>query len=199
MRSTSDEAMAVGGDHADARTLGDDLEVDAVQVVTRLVERGGVDGSLDHLREHRGLEAHHPARRELGQARVLLGVRAGEREAGATAAKIEVAVRRGLELDRLVGKLAHDVVELPRGDGERARLRDLRGLRAANADLEVGCRELEPAVLALAARGGEHVGEDRHRAALLDDGLETCETALEIGLLDGELHGFTSSRSSTKW
>ena len=184
--------MSVGGDHPNAPGVGHDLEVDAIDVVSRLVHRSGIHGAFDHLREDGCLEAHHPPRRELGQARILRSIGARQREARTAAADVEVGIRRRLELDRLVGQLTHDVVELARGDRDRAGLLHLGRLRAADANLEVRRRELETPAVALTARRRQDVGENRHGAAFLDDGLETREAALEIHLVDGELHGFTS-------
>jgi hypothetical protein len=42
------------------------------------------------------------------------------------------------------------------------------------------------------SRFEKHVGEDGHRVPLFNDSLEPGESAVEIGFLDGELHGFSS-------
>ena len=122
------------------------------------------------------------------ERRVLLGGRARERELGTRTAQRQVGVLRDLDPDRLFGQLAHDLEELLGGDGDTARLSRPR------RDACCGCR---PRDRWLPGRAGprpcalhfeQHVREDRHRVALLDDRLDARETTLELRLRNGELH-----------
>ena len=183
------EAVTIGGDHAQLAGVSDPLDEDAVQVVAGLVGRGRVHRALDHLGEHRGRRGRKRLGREVRKGGVLLGGRSRERELSACAAQREIGVARRLQMDLLFRKLAHDLVELARGDGQPARLRNFTRMRAADADLEIGGRELEGAILALATHLEQRVGQDRHRVALLDDRLDPAEAALELALIDRELHG----------
>ena len=73
-------------------------------------------------------------------------------------------------------------------------------MRAADSDLEVGRRELELCRRpSCSTRLEQHVGQDRHRVALLDDRLDPTEAALELALRDGELHGWFSFSLSERF
>ena len=91
-------------------------------------------------------------------------------------------------MHRLVGQLAHDVVELARRYREGTGLFDDGRLQTTDADFEIRRGELELSVLLAAGCGEQDVREDRHGVPLLDDGLKTSESSLQVALLDHELH-----------
>jgi hypothetical protein len=66
-------------------------------------------------------------------------------------------------------------------------------VHVADANLEIGSHQLEVTFLSLAFCLEKNVGEDGHGIPLFDDGLEAGEPTMQVGFLDGQLHGFSSS------
>ena len=182
------EAMSVGRDRAqhDVGPGACDVQVDAVEVVARLLGRdrelGLLDQALEVGRGEREL-VRHVAGRDVGEVALRQGL---QREARAPGPDGEHrAVARGLEHDlRALGELAHDLVEhVRRHRGDAAR-RDLAVDRLDHLEIEIG--RLERKLCALGA--DQHVGENRDGVAPLDHAVDVGERSQELGALDRDLH-----------
>ena len=186
------QAMAVGrhaAQHVGVARLGG-MEIDAVQVVARLLVGDGEARAVDDALEvgRRDLEAVRQValvhRREVGRRQALQG------EARAAGADGEaVAVARGLELDLgAVGQLAHDLVEGVGGRGGGAGLGGVRVDRFGDGEVHVGRGEAEAALLG----GDQHVRQDGDRVPAFDDTLHMGEGLQERCPFDRQFHGLVA-------
>ena len=183
------EAVAVGRDGAEPRlrALADHVEVDAVQVVARLLGGDGELRAVDQPLQHLGGEREGD--------RQLAGIQIGkigigqhlQREARAAGLQRHGLSRARIERDLgAVGQLAHDVVEHVGGDGAGARLLD-RGRHAVD-DLHVEVGRLQRELVAIGAQ--QHVGQDRDGVAPLDDAMDVVERLQEVRPFDSDAHDF---------
>ena len=70
-----------------------------------------------------------------------------------------------------------------------ALLLDLCFVDALDTHLEISRSQTQGCLLARTLCFEQHIGENGHRVSFLDDCLNTGETTLEFGLVDGKLHG----------
>ena len=179
--------MAVGGDRPQHRLAGngDDVEINAVEIVPRFLGRDGELGALDQLLQR--------ARREREAGREFAGGEVGEialgehlqRELGPAGAQRQLGAVAGVERHfRPVGQLSHDIEQDLRRNGGRSGLPDIGRHRLRDLDVEVGCLEEEAGPLG----AQEHVREDRDGVPALDDAMDVAEGFEEMGSLDGHAH-----------
>ena len=162
------------------------VQVDAVQVVARLLGGGGEAGPVDQAAQVLGGKLEAAGELGLGELRELFRRQGGKREGGPPAAQPD-AVRAvfGLQLHlRAIGQLAGDVVKhLRRQRGAAAR--DRIGVHSLHgAQLQVGRREAQPPV-----RRFEHdIAQNRDGVGPFDHALRMAERFQELAAFDGELH-----------
>ena len=106
---------------------------------------------------------------------------------------VGVAWFPGGEVYRETGALMLQVLDCWAEMGFHPELRNVPIVARGSSNAgQISCRQLQVALLSLSERSKKDVGQDGHRVALLDDGLDARETSLELALLDGELHLFSS-------
>ena len=189
------QAVAVSRDRAQRLRLGGagEVEIDAVEVVARLLGRDRELGLVDQALEVGGGKVElvgHFAGREIGKIAFRQGLQGKARAAGAD--RQHGAVAGGFEDDlRAFGQLAHDLEEHVRRDRGRSARPDLGRDRIGHFEVEVGGLEAE-----LGAVGAHvHVGEDRNRVAPLHHAVDVTQRLQQFGPLDGDFHRVTRSIS----
>ena len=134
--------MPIGGDPAQRRLLGGTggVEIDAVEVVTRLLGGDGKLGLVDEPFQIGGRDfelVRHVARGQIGKIALWQRLQGEPGTAGANRQHRAVAGRFEDDL-RAFRKLAHDLVEHVRRDRSRAPRAHLGGDRLGHLDVEVG-------------------------------------------------------------
>ena len=169
---------------------GGGMEIDAVQVVARLLGGDGEAGAVDDALEvgRRELEAVRQVAlghgREVGRRQALQGE---ARAAGANGQA--VAVGGALELDLgAVGQLAHDLVERMRRRRRRSGLGGRRLDLLGDGEVHVGGGEAQPPLL----RRDQDIGQDGDRVAPLDDALHMGQRLQEGCPFDRQFHGLVA-------
>jgi len=158
--------MTIGRDCPEFHRLFiDRVQIDAVQIIARLLGRDRKLGLVD--------EALEIGRREREAVRQLAGGEIGEvgfgqalqreaRSPGTDRERPAIVSRLQFDLGAL-GKLAHDVIDHVRGHGGGAGLLDLGRHGFHDFEIEIGCFQFE----AVLAGADQDVGEDRNRIAFL--------------------------------
>jgi hypothetical protein len=182
------QPVAVGRDRAQPRlaALAGAVEIDAVEIVPRLLGRDREAGLLDQPLQLLGVDVEGMAeigrveRRKIGRRQHL------ELEAGLAAGQDHAPVF-GLEFEtdlRAVGELAHDIVQHMRRNSRSALRRHLGGKGLDDLDIEIGRGQDEFAAPPL----DPHIGQDGDRVAALDDAGDMIERLGERASFDDQTH-----------
>ena len=175
---------------ATARRIGslagfDGVEVDAVEIVARLLVGDRELGALDQLAEGRRGEREFVAEGAGLEVGKTVGREAREVEPRAARGEQHLLAALGLEPDfGAVGELADDLVERVGGNRGGARRSDHRGDALGHLDVEVGGAQVERAV----GRLEQHVGEDRVGVAPLDDAMHMAQRFEQMVALERDFH-----------
>ena len=192
------QPVAVGGDraqHARALAFGG-VQVDAVEVVARLLGADGEARAVDQAAQHLRRQVEPMRQRARGHRGEILGRQ--HHEAGGIASrpqrKLRVAARM-VELHlRPVGQLADDFVQ---GRGRRRAGTVARGAGRHvldDGDLHVGGGQRQLAV----AHGEHDVGQDRNGVAALHHALDVGQRLQQGGPVGLQLHGIHPQRAGLR-
>ena len=181
--------MPVGGhapQHGGGAALGR-VDVDAVQIIARLLGRDRESGLVDQPRQLGGAHAELDAQLLLADRRELVGGQARQVEHRPGSPDRHLAATfRLLDADlAALLQLADDVEQGVSGDGRGAAAGDLGGLVRDQRQIHVGGGEAQTISV-----GGElDVGQDRNGRPPLDDVLDMGQRPQQGRALDGKLHG----------
>jgi hypothetical protein len=182
------EAMAVGRDRAQHLDLvgAGGVQVDAIEVVARLLGRDRELGLVDQALELGGAELElvsHVAGGEIGEVALRQRLQREARAAGAD--RQHGAVAGGLQHDlRAFGQLAHDLVEHVRRHGGGPARRHLGGDGLGHFEIEIGGLEGQLRFVGL----DQHIGQNRDRVAPLDHAMDVAQRLQQSRAFDSDLH-----------
>ena len=165
------------------------MDVDAVEIVPRLLGRDGEAGAVDQRLEVAAGDRELVRQRAAARRREIVlrqGLQRKARPAGAQHDLAAVAAALDQHLSAF-GQLAHDVVQRVGGRGGGAGLRHRRRDALDDGQVHVGGGEAEAAVAGLE----QDVGEDRNGVAAFHHTLHMGERFEQGAAFDGEFHGVT--------
>ena len=193
------ELAAVGGDDRELGVL--EGEQHARYDAARLVLGDGVGGLAEHFAEDFRWKREADLALGLRKGREVADGKSDDPEEGRAAAKLRRVVVVDLDVNGAVAELADDADEPLDGERRGARLVDLGGNHAADADVKVGGADRKDAVLGLEQRIGQNLQRTARGHYVLDaeqrleeTGLFNCKFHLQNSLF-GSFH-YTKNRGA---
>ena len=139
------------------RLVGD-VQVDAVQIVTRLLGRDGEAGLVDDLAQGRGRQLEAGRQLALGDHREIVARQRRQGEAGAAGIDLHPPLG-GDQLDlAALGQLADDVEQGVGRDRGRAGIGDIGFDRLVDLEVEIGRHQPDAALLPASIRTFDRIG-----------------------------------------